>query len=135
MSVFNNIKILDCDSVENFISGWNEAEENKILLLLTSNSSATSKKVDMDRILEMLKDPKIGFVYTDVITINNENISNIEYLNGIDLPNIPFFAKKINSLKFKNISNENLMIDIMKNYIDNKYYFHHIADPIIKMNI
>ena len=134
MSFFNKIKILNCNDIINFLSGWNDSEENSILLLLTSNSSITAKNTNIQRIYKIFEDKNIGFIYTDVITINN-NIQNIEYLNGIDLPNVPFFAKKINKLNFTNIDNDNIMIGIMKTYLDHGYYFQHLADPLIKINI
>lgn len=135
MSISDKIKILECNNLEDFNLIWNNINENQIVLLLSSNSKLIANLSDIDRIIKLFEDQKIGFVYTDAITINNQKIFNIEYLNGIDLPNIPFFAKKINTIRFKNISNENLMIDIMKNYMEHKYYFHHIADPLIKLNI
>lgn len=135
MSMFNEIKIIDCSKIEKFLSEWNNAEENSILLLLSNNCSITYKKEDIDRIKTFFKNSKIGFIYTDVMTNNKNNIKNIEYLNGIDLPNIAFFAKKINNISFNEFDDNNIMIELMKTYLSHGYYFHHIADPLINMNI
>ena len=110
--------------------GIESAPDNSIIAILNDNAEIASQSID-EIIVPLFNDPKIGFVYTDLL-VKNKEAEFIRYHNGIDLFDIPFFLRKIKDLKTTN--EEQPKIGIMASLINLGYYFQHIADPLIVLN-
>lgn len=80
-------------------------------------------------IFSFFEDPKIGFVYTDII-VEKEGIEVVAFLKGNSLPETPFYMKNLPGLT---VEKENLKSNLMKQIANQGYYFEHIAEPLFRV--
>ena len=131
MSQYEAITIIDDDTVESFLDGWNNVAENSILIILHNNLHLAD---DIgENILLAFDDPKIGFVYTDLIVQDSE-MRTIKYFDGIALPDGPFFMRKIPGLEIP-ADITKVRYELMNQLVQNGYYFEHISDPLIIVSV
>lgn len=109
------------------IQELNNVPDGTIVALLDPNNSVSDENVE-GMVLPCFDDPRIGFVYTDFL-VESGDMTLVEFLNGSDLPDCPFFFKKIAGVVPQEVPN--VKSNLMQQLVSKGYYFEHIADPIV----
>jgi len=109
------------------INKLNEVPDNTIVALMDKNTSVSEGAIE-EMILPCFDDPKIGFVYTDFV-VKTGDMELVDFLNGTDLADCPFFLRKIPGLVAQDVPNAKA--NLMQQLGSKGYYFEHIADPIV----
>lgn len=113
------------------IQELNDVPTGTIVAVLDPNTSVTDDNVEA-MVLPCFDDPRVGFVFTDMFVKDN-GMEIVEYMDGVGLPNFSFFMRKVDGLKLEQA--DNTKTSIMQQLIQKGFYFEHVADPIVLLEV
>lgn len=130
MSKFTTIV---ADNSQDLFSQLKKLKSQSLVIVLNSNAKVNNDDINEVVANLLLNDPRVGFVYTDVLLCHPDGTQTVEYFSGFDLLEIPFFMRVPD--KIEPFSTDTPHIDLMNQLTSQGYYFEHIADPMITVTL